>query len=345
VTNEMYILMKKSFFILFITSLWTYSGVWAQTFSYSEKKTNMEEHVNFEGWPNCIRLSNGQVELIITTDIGPRIIRFGYINEQNMFHVSPADKGKTGGNDWHLYGGHRFWHAPEAAPRSYSPDNSPVKYEWDGKTLKLTQDIEPTTSMVKEMEISLSLGKNEVEVLHRIINHSCWSVELSPWAITACATGGRAIIPQEPYIAPADNLLPVRPIVLWSYTRMADPRYDWGDRFIQAKQNPSFVSETKIGLLNKQRWAAFYKNKTLFVKTFEYNPNVLYPDYGCNNEIYMNGDFLEVETLGPLVKVVPDGYVEHTEHWILAHTPNLSEDEEEMDRMLKPLLKSHLKEQ
>ncbi len=142
-------------------------------------KINIQEKVNFEGWSNCIKLSNGSVELIITTDVGPRIIHFGYINGQNMFYLSPADKGKTGDNDWHLYGGHRLWHSPEA-PRTYSPDNSPVNYSWNGKTIKLTQEIDPETSIVKEIEITLNTDKNEVEVLHRIINKSCWYVELAP---------------------------------------------------------------------------------------------------------------------------------------------------------------------
>lgn len=334
--------MKKSISIILFVSLWTCFGIWAQNPPASViKKTSMQEHVNFEGWTNCIKLRNSKVELIVTTDIGPRIIRFGYIDGQNLFYVSPADKGKTGGNDWHLYGGHRFWHAPEIAPRSYSPDNSHVKYTWDGKTLKLTQDIEPTTSIVKELEITLNADKSEVEVLHRMINKSCWSVELSPWSITACAAGGRAILPQEPYIDPADYLLPIRPIVLWAYTKMTDTRYIWGDKFIQAKQDQTIASETKFGVLNKQKWAAFYLNNTLFVKTFEYDPKALYPDYGCNNEIYICRDFLEIETLGPLTKIEPQEAIEHIENWRLFQTETISGDDEELiEQMIKPMLNS-----
>ena len=31
------------------------------------------------------------------------------------------EKGKTGGSEWHIYGGHRLWHAPEVMPRTYYP--------------------------------------------------------------------------------------------------------------------------------------------------------------------------------------------------------------------------------
>ncbi|BBE18611.1 hypothetical protein AQPE_2774 [Aquipluma nitroreducens] len=320
-------------------SFGNFTKVGAQgSLAIGNNKLTFQEHVIFKGWKNCVKLSNGSVELIVTTDVGPRIIRFGFVDGPNIFYVSPTDKGKTGGTDWHLYGGHRFWHSPEVAPRTYSPDNSPVNYTWDGTTLKLIQDVEPLTSIVKEIEITLKADKDEVKVMHRMINKSCWNVELAPWSISACAAGGRAIVPQEPYIDPADYLLPIRPIVLWAYTKMTDPRYTWGDKYIQAKQDSLIKSETKIGVLNKQKWVAFYLNKTLFVKTFGYDPNALYPDYGCNNEIYINGDFLEVESLGPLSKILPQGIIEHTEYWSL-HKVLLQEEDDSIEKNVLPLVK------
>src|SRR5437899_4233208 len=100
------------------------------------------EKIEYKGWRNCYRVSNGEVELIVTTDVGPRVIRFGFVGGQNLFKEFKAQLGKTGGEQWRSYGGHRLWHAPEAPTRTYFPDNVPVKYTWDGKTLKLTQPIE-----------------------------------------------------------------------------------------------------------------------------------------------------------------------------------------------------------
>jgi len=278
----------------------------------------MYEKINYGGWPNCIRLSNDEVELIVTTDIGPRIIRFGYINEQNFFYLSPEDSGRTGGGDWRIYGGHRLWHAPEAKPRSYYPDNDPVNYTYTDHSIKLIQAKETTTGIVKEMEITLSEHKNQVTVLHRLVNQNLWDLELTPWSISAMAPGGLAIIPQEPFGEGDDYLLPARPLVLWQYTKMNDTRWIWGDKYIQAKQDPAKTSEQKIGVLNKQGWAAYLLNGSLFIKQFAFDPTILYPDFNCNNEIYINGDFLEIESLGPLTKIQAQGTIEHTEHWLLA---------------------------
>lgn len=305
----------------------------------------MLEHLNFEGWPNCLRISNDQIELIVTTDIGPRILRFGYIGGQNLLYIMPDDKGKTGGDKFRYYGGHRLWHSPEAAPRSYAPDNSPVHYSWDGKTLKLIQDIEPTTGIVKEMEITL-YGRPDgrpchVHILHRLINKNLWDIELAPWAITALTPGGRAILPQEPYIDPADYMLPSRPLVLWHYTQMDDPRWIWGKKYIQVKYDPERRSEQKLGLLNKQKWCAYQLNGELFIKTFDYDPHSEYADYSCNNEVWVDGTFIELESLGPFAKISSQGMAEHTEQWLLTRI-DANETEDSIDANVLPFVQEIL---
>lgn len=300
------------------------------------------EILNFEGWPNCVRLFNNEIELVITTDVGPRIIRCGYINQQNLLYVSDTEKGKTGGNEWHIYGGHRLWHAPEAIPRTYYPDNFPVGYSWNGTTLKLIQNIEETTGIIKELEITLDNEKNHVNIVHRLINKNLWAIETSPWAITAHAPGSRAILPQEPYIDPAENLLPARPIVLWNYTHMNDKRWTWGNKYILLMHNAEIKSEQKIGILNKQGWNVSLLDNMMMIKRFEFKPDAVYPDYGSNNEIYVNEHLLEIETLGPIAKILPDESAEHSEDWYIVALQSHpdSETESSIDNDILPLINS-----
>ncbi len=302
----------------------------------------MQEKINYGGWPNCVRLCNDEVEIIITTDIGPRIIRCGFINKQNFFYLSPKDSGRMKDNDWRIYGGHRFWHAPEAIPRSYSPDNDPVHYSWDGIALKLIQAVEPATGIVKEIKISLSPDKNEITVVHRLINQNLWDIQVAPWALSVLAQGGRAILPQEPYGEGDNFLLPARSLALWQYTKMNDPRWIWGENYIQAKQDPAIISEQKIGVMNRQGWTAYYLNGEILIKRFEFDPKAVYPDFGCNNETYINGDFLEIETLGALTTIPPQGMIEHTEHWLLARV-NADETEESINANILPIVTSFQK--
>ena len=48
------------------------------------------------GWTNCVKISNGIVELIVTTDVGPRIIHYGFKGGPNHMKVFPEQAGKSG---------------------------------------------------------------------------------------------------------------------------------------------------------------------------------------------------------------------------------------------------------
>ena len=86
------------------------------------------EIIAYGGWEKCIRLSNGKIELIITLEVGPRIIRFGFVDGENIFYEDSNQMGKTLGDVFRLYGGHRLWVSPEIPGFTDYPDNFPVEY-------------------------------------------------------------------------------------------------------------------------------------------------------------------------------------------------------------------------
>jgi len=296
------------------------------------------EKVEYAGWPNCIRLSNSEIEIIVTTDVGPRIIRCGFIGEQNLFKEYPDLLGLTGGEEWNIFGGHRLWHAPEVMPRTYAPDNEPVEHEWSGQELKIIQPMEPTTGIQKELEIVMHPDRNEVTVLHRLFNRNPWDIETAPWALTVMAEGGRAVYPQEEFRRHEDFLDPARPLVLWHYTDLSDPRWTLGARYIQLQQEPGNTKRQKLGFLNKQGWAAYTLNGDVFIKKYPYHKGATYADYGCNTETFTMEDMLEVETLAPFGTIAANGgHAEHVEQWKLAKA-DIGTDEDDIDRNLLPLL-------
>ncbi len=294
------------------------------------------EKVSYAGWKNCIRLSNREIELIATTDVGPRIIKFGFIKGENLFKEYQEQLGRTGDKEWCIYGGHRLWYAPEHEVKTYWPDNAPVEEKWDGKTLTLTQKVDDY-GVQKGIEITVDPDENKVVILHRIMNKGSEEVELAPWCLTVMKENCRAIFPQEPYKPHPEYLLPARPLVLWHYTDMADPRYTWGKKYIQLRQDPGAKTKQKIGFLNKAGWAAVYLKGNLFIKKYDYISDAEYPDYGCNTETYTDSDMIELETLGPLAKIAPGGKVEHTERWSL-HELEIGGDENSIDRKILPFL-------
>lgn len=290
------------------------------------------DRVPYGGWENCLQVKNDFVDLIVTIDIGPRVIRYGFIGKENEFCEIESTKGLTGGNEWRLYGGHRLWHSPESRTRTYEPDNSPVRWKEIENGIKTIQDIEGLSRIQKEMEVTLSPDSSRVRVIHRLTNKNPWAVELSVWALSAMAIGGKEVIPQP---CRDTDLLPNRLISLWPYTRMNDPRVSWGERYIILKQNPQIKRPFKLGIPNEAGWAAYFNHGHLFIKFYTHYPEKGYPDFGVSYETYTNHFMLEMETLSPLTSLMPDSSVEHLEEWELFDNVQMpSNDEDEIKAVL-----------
>ncbi|MGB7925766.1 MAG: hypothetical protein WCF57_21185 [Pyrinomonadaceae bacterium] len=297
------------------------------------------ERLTYLDLSNCYRLSNGTVEVIVTTDVGPRIIRYGFCGAENILGELPNDVLETELGQFKPWGGHRLWIAPEVMPDSYAPDNSPVEYQIEGRdTIRLMPRPEPRTRIQKEMTVTLDAEGTGVTVRHKIINRNLSGIDAAPWALTIMQGGGETILPQEPYRSHDDYLLPARALVLWHYTDLTDPRWKIGSKYIRLRTDARRAEPQKIGIMNKQGWAAYQRGRTLFVKRFHYEEGASYPDYGSNNETYTAGSFMEVETLGPLRRLEPGMASETVERWYLFGSVERGETETAIDAALNPLV-------
>jgi hypothetical protein len=156
-------------------------------------------------------------------------------------------------------------------------------------------------------------------------------------------TGSRAILPLFPRVAmDKDHYLPVGVLGLWSYTDLKDSRWSLGTSYIQLRQssNPTGrFKEQMGGIYNASGWGACFCDGYLFVKRAAVISGAQYPDFGCNFEVFTNPEFLELETLGPLVELDPGEVVEHVEHWWLFSDVRSGEDDAWVDSQLLPLVK------
>ena len=276
--------------------------------------------IQYQVFPNCLQLSNGEIELVVTTDVGPRILRYAFVDGENILGEHPEAIVNTPLGTWKPYGGHRLWIAPENMPNSYTPDNAPVEYFVDeiNNSVRFLQPFEPTSKTQKEMVVTLSETESTVEIQHKIKNCGDAEMTLSAWALTIMRGGGVCIVPNEPF-APysAETLLPVRNLTVWSYTDLTDARWSFEKDSIRLKVDETKEQPQKIGVFNKQGWAGYEREKLRFTKRFETNETAVYPDYNSNVELYTAGAFVELETLSPLTHLLPGESVIYLEHWEL----------------------------
>ena len=273
---------------------------------------------DFHGNPTEV-IENSQVRLEYLAK-APRIVRMHFAGGGNLFADLGNDKVSTPFGDFFFRGGHRLWHSPEAMPRTYIPDVDGVTVTSIPGGVRIDQPVEPWTHIAKSMEIRFTQGKPQVIIQHELRNEGAWAVELSIWALTMLKLGGVAIFPQPVGNTDPAGLLPNRQLTIWPYTKMGDPRLVLRDDYILLKTDASATAETspvKLGYFNPQGWEAYWVDGVLFVKRFDVTHGVLYPDGGCNAESYCNHRFIELESLGPLVKIQPEETISHSETWEL----------------------------
>lgn len=285
--------------------------------------------VEYEGWKDCLELSNDAVRLVLSTQFGPRILSYRRHGGPELLGLSESERGQLAApGEWRLYGGHRLWHAPEARPRSYSPDNQPLQVKIESPlAVSLVQAVEAETGIRKRLELRLDPSSSALEIRHVLHNESLWSLRCAPWAITVMRAGGVAFAP-----LPAGSpgaLQAVGNLALWSYSHLNDPRLQFGRRCLRVEQRAS-DSAFKIGVGGAPGWLAYALEGELFVKRFDAGPGE-YADCGSRAEIYTNASVLELESLAPLQSLQPGEEAVHLERWELfaaAVAPSVSELDE-----------------
>ncbi len=279
------------------------------------------KHFRFGGWEHNLQIGNEHVELIISLDVGPRILSYKTLSGENVLKNYPEQMGKCGEDKWMIRGGHRFWIAPEDEVLSYVPDNAPVNHEFIGDDgVRLTNVGVDPWKIKKEMTVTLAADSSAVTIFHRATNEGSAPIEIATWGLTVMEPGGLEIIPQPQLGQHPRDLLPNRLMVIWPYTDMTDPRWRFGWKFITLRQTADGFP-TKLGLAHQAGWVAYLMRDVLFVKTFTHEPAAIYPDHGCNFETFTNSEMLEIESLGPLKKIAPGESTEHTEKWYLLDVP------------------------
>ena len=283
---------------------------------------------SYKTFGRVLAIENGFVELYVTLDVGPRIIRYALSGGNNfLFEDVEAQIVEKGadfdayfhpGAYWRTYGGHRIWLTPEAKPATYYPDNDPCEYTVSGNVFTFTPPAQKVNNVAERLILTVSETGSEVVVRAEAKNTAAVPQTFGMWQVSVMCKSGLAVVPQT---TRDSGLLHNRRMSLWPYCDMSDARVRWGKTLITLRQDPAADGPFKIGTSNERGFAAYLCHGALFVKRLPYYAGVPYPDDGCNFEIYTNPHFLEIESLGQLAPVAPGDMISSEEVWSL--TPDV----------------------
>lgn len=305
---------------------------------------SFKELDSYKDYGKALEIENGVIRAVVTLDIGPRIIFFGFIGGQNiMCDNRELLGGKTdkdfedlfgAGKKWENLGGHRIWAAPEEWPLTYTPDDMPVSYEKTENGAIFTSDASAKAGFAKTLRISMGTGA-DMQVKMKVKNISDKTRDFAIWALSVSTTGGTLVVPMN-----TDNtvLLPNRAVVLWPYTDAKDYRFEISNKYAVV-ENTAEEKPMKLGFDSKNGKSYYFVGGEVFKKDFAtFHGEKPYVDYGCSFETYNCNKFIEIETLSPIETVAPGGEIEHNESWSLYKFDNLDfSSDEAIDKMLSSL--------
>jgi len=294
--------------------------------------------IDFNGWKNSVLLQGGGLEAVITADVGPRIARYGFEGQRNLFAEIEGQQGGSGEDEWMIRGGHRLWLSPERQPMTYELDNSPIEVEEIPGGVRTLQPAGELSGVAKTMEITLAPDSGRLDIVHVLTNRGGKPIELAPWALTVMAPGGTSFVPLPPKIAHTERLTHNQQWSIWGYTDFTDPRWTLGSRYIIFRQDAE-RGPTKLGIANREGWAAYLLDGFLFVKLYSHDDGATYPDGGVSYETYSQQDFLEMESLGGLVTLEPGKAVSHRESWAAFRGLPACDTEEQIEEHVLPLVR------
>ena len=291
-----------------------------QLHTYKEKKMSGRVKIEEREHPvhgRTIFMTDGRIEVAGALDFGVRIVHLSLAGHENLLYEQDPDLSDhlATPDGWRIHGGHRFWAAPESG-KSYYPDNDPVTCEVQGDGFVLTQRTDPWTNMKKTLSAVLT-EEGSVRVTHTLEYEGEGEVQAAAWGVTTLKGGGQASFP-FPVVSGVSEFSVNRSLSLWGATSLADPRLQFTGHEIRAVHT-GIADYFKMGIYCAAGEISMRNLGQALAIRFAVHPSSAYgADSGCNAELFMDPNVMELETLGPTTTLRRGERAVHTECWHLA---------------------------
>jgi Domain of unknown function (DUF4380) len=272
------------------------------------------EQINFRGWDDAQRLSNGVVSLVVVPAIGGRIIAYD-LASQPYFYLNPELAGQLftseqhierGPYGWKNYGGDKTWPAPQGWPeRDKWPgppdpvlDGGPFELIECGvrdgvAAVTMRSQPDPYTGTQITRRLSLGAATSAAHLHIEMQNISDKPVQWSVWDVAQldCTTADGQPDPACTIYLPLDRHSRFATGYHLMVGPPADPTWqpDAGRGLLSASYQGAMG---KVGI-DRATWLGFTRRTSIgsyaFTERFAYEEVETYPDSGVNAECWSNG--------------------------------------------------------
>lgn len=295
------------------------------------------KEIDYENFGKCVLVTNGIIDAVVTIDLGPRIIRFGFCGGENLFYndserIYKIPTGNSGGANesggtFYYYGGHRLWLSPERSLKTVLPDNEAVVYSVLPDGVRFSKPKQKGPNFQTGFEIIMSEDAADIMVVHTAKNLTKETQPCGLWPVTMLSGDGIVVLPQN---TDSGNVYrPNRTLVLWPGTDVRDERMFFGNRYLTIQKTSDNDKALRVGCNNVLGWAAFIGPHNTFMKRYVHGVQAVYPDFGSSCEVGLQKDFTEIQSLSPMYRVEPGQEIKHVENLSVYQTRNSIDPKDE----------------
>lgn len=211
--------------------------------------------INYAGWDDCIYISNGVFEAVVSTQVGPRILRYSRVGGPNLFYLDQYAAGMTEElKVWRLYGGHTFDFRIDGKKILY-PENIPVEVRLEASSMHFEPMVVGDTGITKQISIRMC-RRGGLEVKETLTNTSDAPISIVAEATTNLMPGGVAALP-------ANSAKAVRTPKAEADLR----RTNFGKELCLVSQDMINGGEFALDFAADERWCGYFNLGCLFIIT------------------------------------------------------------------------------
>lgn len=204
--------------------------------------------IPYAGWNNCIHLTNSICEAVITTEVGPRIVRYGKVGGPNLLYLDEFAAGQTEETKtWRAYAGRSF-DAVVDGDIFLPPENTPVSYTLG--TDRIDFDSVDFDGLSKTISIRMC-RRGGLEIKQTFTNTSNTSKQVYAIGSTLLPSGGIAAMP-----------LTHKPV-----TGFNRPELRQGQTLSLIEPNQVNPAEFEIAGHADELWCGYFHQGQLFIMT------------------------------------------------------------------------------
>ncbi len=298
------------------------------------------KQINLKYYGKCVSINNGTVKVIVSVDVGPKIIFWGYTNGENMLYI-PYNILEY---DEHIsqkippdiffkrYGHEIMLEYENSNPVVLSSGTTIYSILQDGVVFSCSS---PKLGISTNLEIIIQDSSNSIMIVHSIENINEKAQSFSICSSTFVTQDGTLIVPQN--VEDLGNS-PNRVLALWKKSNINDSRLYVTNEYLRFNNlSTDNLSVLKLGINNRQAWSTYTKDGITFLKHYLHNKKAKYLNFDSSFIIDSKKALLSLKVLSPIYNVQKNEIAKMAEYWSLFPNKIHFDDHNEIKKFINDI--------